>query len=193
MDYKELVESLKEWHRTICKMCGDDILTCDDLCGCTGDCIVVQAITAITELLTENQALRNAANGFKKQVEIAEAKVKNAESECDRLREAMKPNCLQCESMHKNGNCMEVGGFCTSVPAAHCPLIPKLLKKIREAESRAEKAESERDIAVEQLHHCENNCDYCRNRCECDKETCFSPSPITGEPTDYWKWCGLEE
>lgn len=83
MDYKELVENLKEWHRTICKMCGDDILTCDDLCGCTGDCIVVQAITAITDLLTENQALRNAANGFKKQLESAEARAKKAERERD--------------------------------------------------------------------------------------------------------------
>ena len=79
MDYKELVENLKEWHRTICKMCGDDILTCDDLCGCTGDCIVVQAITAITDLLTENQALRNAANGFKKQLEAAEARAEKAD------------------------------------------------------------------------------------------------------------------
>ena len=83
MDYKKLVENLKEWHRTICKMCGDDILTCDDLCGCTGDCIVVQAITAITDLLTENQALRNAANGFKKQLESAEARAKKAERERD--------------------------------------------------------------------------------------------------------------
>lgn len=83
MDYKELVENLKEWHRTICKMCGDDILTCDDLCGCTGDCIVVQAITAITDLLTENQALRNAANGFKKQLEAAEARAEKAERERD--------------------------------------------------------------------------------------------------------------
>lgn len=83
MDYKELVENLKEWHRTICKMCGDDILTCDDLCGCTRDCIVVQAITAITDLLTENQALRNAANGFKKQLEAAEARAEKAERERD--------------------------------------------------------------------------------------------------------------
>lgn len=83
MDYKELVENLKEWHRTICKMCGDDILTCDDLCGCTGDCIVVQVITAITDLLTENQALRNAANGFKRQLEAAEARVEKAERERD--------------------------------------------------------------------------------------------------------------
>lgn len=83
MDYKKLVENLKEWHRTICKMCGDDILTCDDLCGCTGDCVVVQAITAITDLLTENQALRNAANGFKKQLDAAESRAEKAERERD--------------------------------------------------------------------------------------------------------------
>lgn len=198
MDYKELVENLKEWHRTICKMCGDDILTCDDLCGCTGDCIVVQAITAITELLTENQALRNAANGFKKQVEIAEAKVKNAESECDRLREAMKPNCLQCESMHKNGNCMEVGGFCTSVPAAHCPLIPKLLKKIREAESRAEKAERERDYAIKQLKIAADEIGGCwgckwfddmTEKCA-NLEGMVSCSTVTN---NMWEWRGLKE
>lgn len=38
---------------------------------------------AITELLIENQALRNAANGFKKQVETAEKKAEKAERERD--------------------------------------------------------------------------------------------------------------
>lgn len=90
MDYKELVENLKEWHRTIWEMCGDNILTCDDLCGCTGDCIVVQAITAITDLLTENQALRNAANGFKKQLEAAEARAEKAERERDAAIKQLK-------------------------------------------------------------------------------------------------------
>lgn len=83
------------------------------------------------------------------------ARVEAAENERDRLREAMKLNCLQCESMHKNGNCMEVGGFCSSVPAAHCPLIPKLLKRTSEAEARAEKAERERDeykVALQNWH-----------------------------------------
>lgn len=135
MDYKKLIKAL------LCDGSGVG----EDINGCTnkkckyrdgdGGCNLVRmcgdAAIAINELLTENQALRNAANGFKKQAEAAE--------------------------------------------------------------TRAEKAERERDIAVEQLHHCENNCDYCRNRCECDKETCFSPSPITGEPTDCWKWCGLED
>ena len=39
-------------------------------------------------------------------------------------------NCGECEFRHDNGNCLPVGGFCTSVPAAYCPLIPRLKKKI---------------------------------------------------------------
>ena len=39
----------------------------------------------------------------------------------------MKPNCIECHHIHPdNGNCTAVGGFCTAVPAAHCPLIPEL-------------------------------------------------------------------
>lgn len=125
MDYKELVERLNEWNENlISKLCADDVLTCDDLCGCTGDCIVVQAATAITDLLARAEA---------------------AEEDRDRMREAMKPNCLLCDSMHENGNCTEVGGFCTAVPAAHCPLIPKLRNKLAAVEARAENAERERD------------------------------------------------
>ncbi len=37
-------------------------------------------------------------------------------------------NCLQCKFRHPdNGNCMEVGGFCTAVPAACCPLLRQYL------------------------------------------------------------------
>lgn len=37
-------------------------------------------------------------------------------------------NCLQCEFRHPdNGNCTGVGGFCTAVPAAHCPLLRQYL------------------------------------------------------------------
>lgn len=39
-------------------------------------------------------------------------------------------NCLKCHHRHQNnGNCTAVGGFCTAVPAAHCPLIPELLAR----------------------------------------------------------------
>ena len=37
-------------------------------------------------------------------------------------------NCLQCEFRHPdNGNCTAVGGFCTAVPAAYCPLLREYL------------------------------------------------------------------
>lgn len=78
-----------------------------------------------------------------------EYRAQKAEEDRDRLREAMKLNCLMCDSMHENGNCTEVGGFCTAVPAAHCPMIPRLMarvKKLSEAleleHLRAEAAEA---------------------------------------------------
>lgn len=41
----------------------------------------------------------------------------------------MKPvNCLRCDFRHKdNGNCTAVGGFCTAVTAAHCPMLREYL------------------------------------------------------------------
>lgn len=41
----------------------------------------------------------------------------------------MEPvNCLRCNFRHKdNGNCTAVGGFCTAVTAAHCPMLREYL------------------------------------------------------------------
>ena len=37
-------------------------------------------------------------------------------------------NCIRCDFRHKdNGNRTAVGGFCTAVAAAHCPLLRKYL------------------------------------------------------------------
>ena len=37
-------------------------------------------------------------------------------------------NCLRCRFRHEdNGNCTAVGGFCTAVTAAHCPLLHQYL------------------------------------------------------------------
>ena len=39
-----------------------------------------------------------------------------------------KINCLRCNFRHTyNGNCTAVLGFCTAVPAAHCPLLREYL------------------------------------------------------------------
>ena len=37
-------------------------------------------------------------------------------------------NCMRCRFRHEdNGNCTAVGGFCTAVAAAHCPMLRKYL------------------------------------------------------------------
>lgn len=87
MDYKKLLKAL------LCDGSGVG----EDINGCTnkkckyrdgdGGCNLVRmcgdAAIAINELLTENQALRNAANGFKKQAEAAESRAEKAERERD--------------------------------------------------------------------------------------------------------------
>lgn len=61
-------------------------------------------------------------------------------------------NCLKCHHRnHENGNCEAVGGFCTAVPAAYCPLIPELLSRCARLEEARERAEKERDAAISDL------------------------------------------
>lgn len=106
MDYKELIRRLYQHNENYGQGRTQDFFR---VCL---DC--KEAATAITDLLARAEA---------------------AERERDQLREAMKPNCLLCDSMHPdNGNCTAVGGFCTAVPAAHCPLIPRLRDKLEAAE-----------------------------------------------------------
>lgn len=119
------------------------------------------------------------------------ARAEAAEADRDRLREATKSNCLRCDSMHPdNGNCTEVGGFFTAVPAAHCPLIPRLRE-------RAEVAERERDECRARYcskepcttcaHYEENDCDgdclRCTADCPCNKCKEYS----------MWEWNGRKE
>ncbi len=50
-------------------------------------------------------------------------------------------NCLKCHHRNpENGNCVAVGGFCTAVPAAYCPLIPELLARCTRLEEARERA-----------------------------------------------------
>lgn len=50
--------------------------------------------------------------------------------ELDVLKSTYHPNCVNCEYIHRdNFNCTAVGGFCTAVPAAHCPKLKELMEK----------------------------------------------------------------
>ena len=71
--------------------------------------------------------------------------VEHLEKENEILKGALKVNCAGCDWMHQdNGNCTAVGGFCTAVPAAHCPLIPKLRKQLGQA--KMDMADALRDL-----------------------------------------------
>lgn len=62
--------------------------------------------------------------------------------ELDVLKSTYRPNCVNCEYIHRdNFNCTAVGGFCTAVPAAHCPKLKELMEK--EAASQAKEVKDD--------------------------------------------------
>ena len=76
-------------------------------------------------------------------------------------------NCLRCRFRHEdNGNCTAVGGFCTAVPAAHCPLLREYL----DTELTPEEIEMDHE-AAEQLRQLCRGYDLGRlvNLAEADK------------------------
>lgn len=77
-------------------------------------------------------------------------------------------NCLRCRFRHEdNGNCTAVGGFCTAVPAAHCPLLREYL----DTELTPEEIDMDHE-AAEQLRQLCQGCDLDRleELAEADKE-----------------------
>lgn len=70
----------------------------------------------------------------------------------------MNVNCLRCKYRHTdNGNCTAVGGFCTAVAAAHCPLLREYL----ETGLTPEEIDMDHE-AAEQLRQLCQNCDLDR-------------------------------
>lgn len=70
----------------------------------------------------------------------------------------MNVNCLRCKYRHTDdGNCTAVGGFCTAVAAAHCPLLREYL----ETGLTPEEIDMDHE-AAEQLRQLCQNCDLDR-------------------------------
>ena len=85
-----------------------------------------------------------------------------------------KNNCLRCNFRHTdNGNCTAVGGFCTAVPAAHCPLLRQYLDTGLTPEEVLPKDKAD-EIALKlmRLADLESLCNYTRLRelAEADKD-----------------------
>ena len=82
-------------------------------------------------------------------------------------------NCLRCRFRHEdNGNCTAVGGFCTAVAAAHCPLLREYLDTGMTPEEILPKDKAD-EIALKlmRLADLESLCSYTRLRelAEADK------------------------
>lgn len=96
-------------------------------------------------------------------------------------------NCLRCRFRHEdNGNCTAVGGFCTAVPAAHCPLLREYLDTGMTPEEVLSKDKAD-EIALKlmRLADLESTCSYARLRelAEADKEDRLFLLPLEpGQP-----------
>lgn len=107
-----------------------------------------------------------------------------------------KPNCIGCHHIHPdNGNCTAVGGFCTAVPAANCPLIPELRAENEKMRAELEQVKAERDAAVESIPHECKTCVYHTvffNGCTPNHD-CTNPDGGCSNNCDRWKWRGRKE
>ena len=91
-----------------------------------------------------------------------------------------KANCLRCRFRHKdNGNCTAVGGFCTAVPSAHCPLLQEYLDTgltPGDIKELLDMAASKTDKVLrlkEELHAIKNElCQYCGKDKQAHNGTC---------------------
>ena len=87
------------------------------------------------------------------------------------MMDVEKPNCIGCHHIHPdNGNCTAVGGFCTAVPAANCPLIPELRAENAQLRAELEQVKQESDAAVSDMETIMaygggnlDTCQYCKN------------------------------
>ena len=135
-----------------------------------------------------------------------------------------KPICIGCHHIHPdNGNCTAVGGFCTAVPAANCPLIPELRAEnekmraeleqkskliaqeaaelerrdtlLKDQEAELEQVKRERDAAVESIPHECKTCVYHTVFFNgCTPDhDCTNPDGCCANNYDRWKWRGQKE
>ena len=121
---------------------------------------------------------------------------------CGAYQPKNKPNCIGCPHIHPdNGNCEAVGGFCTAVPAAHCPLIPELRAENEKLRAKLKQVKRERDSALKDLERlCRDDvgpcemaiCELCayNSGVQCsssDRQIC------DGYNVFNWKWRGPQK
>ena len=104
-------------------------------------------------------------------------------------------NCLRCRFRHEdNGNCTAVGGFCTAIPAAHCPLLRQYLDTGLTPEEVLPKDKAD-EIALKLmcLADLESLCSYTRLRelAEADKDGRLVVLPCEVGTATYYIHCPI--
>ena len=98
-------------------------------------------------------------------------------------------NCLRCRFRHEdNGNCTAVGGFCTAVAAAHCPLLRQYLDTgLTPKEVLPKDKADEIALKLMRLADLESFCSYTRLRelAEADKDGRLAVFPCKAGDTVY--------
>ena len=97
-----------------------------------------------------------------------------------------KANCLRCNFRHEdNGNCTAVGGFCTAIPAAHCPLLrqyldtrltPEEIERVINAYGRGQTLRTENALRLEAVK--DISTDRLRELAEADKDGRLGVLPV---------------
>ena len=81
----------------------------------------------------------------------------------EEVRRMENVNCLRCRFRHEdNGNCTVVGGFCTAVPAAYCPLLRQYLDTGMTPEEARRMSNILMDVGID--YNC--SWEYVKNWCD---------------------------
>lgn len=97
-------------------------------------------------------------------------------------------NCLRCRFRHEdNGNCTAVGGFCTAVTAAHCPLLREYL----DTELTPEEIDMDHEAAETLRQLCQGyDLERLVNLAEADKDGRLAVLPCKVGDTVYFALLG---
>lgn len=108
MDIEKLIEQLNNWNeKYISALCGERKLKCEEFC-LQDDCLVVRAASVLSTLQSENEKLRDEAEGMRsnwyksvEDIQKLRAELEQVKHQRDSYRLyhddlASKPNCNTC-------------------------------------------------------------------------------------------------
>lgn len=170
MDYEKLIEQLKQKDGLWCSVP-------------TGEKLVTDAADAVTDLLAENEKLRDEAEGMRSNWYKAVEAVKNLRAEQEKAKTEIT------RLKHYEDKCHDCPIVCAKTE------IIKAHEELEQIQSENDRLRKERDAAVENIPHECKTCLYHTvsfNGCTPDHD-CTNLDGGCSNNYDRWKWCGIKE